>query len=81
MRRRSFWRSLQGTCVRNGSSSNLNPLNHTHVTTVDDFTAQIVVTSADIANTPNLFESVRQSVVCRCRHGYDLRDCIFEPFL
>ncbi|GFV22264.1 hypothetical protein TNCV_4548011 [Trichonephila clavipes] len=47
-----------------------------------DLRARIVVASADIASTWNLFVRVRQSFFPRCRLGYDLRDYVhFQQFL
>ncbi|GFW28417.1 hypothetical protein TNCV_4640821 [Trichonephila clavipes] len=41
----------------------------------------IVVTLADIASTPDLFEHVRQSFDCQCPLFYDLRGSNFKRFL
>ncbi|GFV53136.1 hypothetical protein TNCV_4954221 [Trichonephila clavipes] len=46
----------------------LKSLGHgTLVATVEDLMARIIVTSVDNASTPDLFERIRQSFVCRCR--------------
>ncbi|GFW31691.1 hypothetical protein TNCV_4683631 [Trichonephila clavipes] len=44
-------------------------------------TARIVITSANILSTPNLFERVRQFFVHPCRLNYDLFCRNFEQFL
>ncbi|GFX60315.1 uncharacterized protein TNCV_4740711 [Trichonephila clavipes] len=47
---------------------------------VEDLTALIFVTSADIVSTPDLFGSVRQSSVLWYPLCYDLRGLNFEQF-
>ncbi|GFW08448.1 hypothetical protein TNCV_2774701 [Trichonephila clavipes] len=46
--------------------------------TVRNLVSQIFT---DIANRPGLFDCVQQSIVRRCRLGYDLHDGNFEQFL
>ncbi|GFW41503.1 uncharacterized protein TNCV_465911 [Trichonephila clavipes] len=79
------WIGLDGPVDWLPSSPDLNPLDfffwchlkslvyETPVITVVNLKARIDVASADIANTPGLFERVRQSIVCRCGLCYDLR--------
>ncbi|GFV81069.1 uncharacterized protein TNCV_2270531 [Trichonephila clavipes] len=58
-----------------------NRLCMTQIVTVQDLTARIIITSADIAITPDLFKCVRQCFVHQCRLCYDLRSHSFEQFL
>ncbi|GFS57083.1 uncharacterized protein TNCV_4238631 [Trichonephila clavipes] len=50
----------------------------TPVGTVEDLTVQIVIASADITSTPDLFAHARQSFLCRCRLCHHLRGHHFE---
>ncbi|GFV69533.1 hypothetical protein TNCV_2779481 [Trichonephila clavipes] len=53
----------------------------TMVATVEDLVARIVVTTADLTSTPDLFEGFQQSFVSQCRLCYDLHGLNFEQFL
>ncbi|GFT52748.1 hypothetical protein TNCV_205921 [Trichonephila clavipes] len=53
----------------------------TSLATVEDITALIVVASADVISTPDLFERVGQSFVRLCRLCYDLRSLNFKQLL
>ncbi|GBL93627.1 hypothetical protein AVEN_25625-1 [Araneus ventricosus] len=53
----------------------------TPVDTLEDLAARIAVASANIANTPVMFERVRRSLVRRCRLCNELRGRNFEQLL